>query len=107
MVESASRVGICLSRCSLRVKDFPQWVHQMVFSVVVVPAGIVSTGPVTRLRLPTSGGRDASCGWPTSAVGQAEAVVDARGRLWEGLPWERRRVNGGRMSSLADGYAVL
>ena len=62
---SASRVGICLSRCSLRVKDFPQWVHQMVFSVDVDPAGIVSTASVTRLRLSTSGRHDGSCGWPT------------------------------------------
>jgi hypothetical protein len=49
-VELVLRVGMCLSRCSLRVNCLPQWEHQTLFAVDVVSVGIASTGTVTRLQ---------------------------------------------------------
>jgi hypothetical protein len=56
-MEMVSRVGICLSRCSLRVNALPQCVQKILPVVVVAGAGgIVLTGSVTRLRPSTSSG---------------------------------------------------
>lgn len=67
-VEEVSRVGICLSRCSLRENSLPQWQHQIDLVVGSVPSGI-ALGKDTPARLrPTSGGRSGSAGGRISAV---------------------------------------
>lgn len=66
-VDAASRVGMCLSRCSLRVNCLPQWEHHTFF-VDGVSDGIAPARFDIRPRLSTSDGPGARAGGRVSAV---------------------------------------